>query len=334
MFNKIQNLKFKNQNHNLKLKIFLIILNFGLSFWILVFGFWISSFAQDKIVAIVNSDIITQKDLNDFINFMHLQLRENYKGEELETKIQSMKLDLLDRLIEDRLILQEAKKKIEVKPNVWIGMEPDENKVKARMDEIKKRYPTEVEFQRALSQQGLTQADIELKIKEQLLMYNIIEYKIRSKIVIKPSEVTEFYQENIQQFKTTQQREVTSISIKDENLANDIYNRLIKGDDLNKIINEQHLTTDKIMASQNEELRKDIEDAIFKLNINQISQPLKINAAFYIFRLDEIIPSHQQNLAEAQERIYTYLFEQKLQEGLSRWLDEIKKDSYIEILQN
>ncbi len=63
-------------------------------------------FAQDKIAAIVNNDIITQKDLDDFLNFMRIQLSQDYSGKELENKIQAMKPDLLDRLIEDRLILQ------------------------------------------------------------------------------------------------------------------------------------------------------------------------------------------------------------------------------------
>ena len=70
----------------------------------------IELYAQDKIIAIVNSDVITQKDLNDFLNFMRMQLMTEYKGKELENKIQSMKLDLIDKLVEDRLILQQAKK--------------------------------------------------------------------------------------------------------------------------------------------------------------------------------------------------------------------------------
>ncbi len=68
------------------------------------------AYAQDKIVAIVNEDVITKRDLDEFIVFTRIQLSREYQGRELETKLQSMKLDLLNKLIEDRLILQEAKK--------------------------------------------------------------------------------------------------------------------------------------------------------------------------------------------------------------------------------
>src|SRR3989338_6450398 len=67
-------------------------------------------FAQDKIVAIVNNEVITQKDLDDFLNFMRMQYAQELKGRELENKIQSMKIVLLDKLIEDRLMLQDAQK--------------------------------------------------------------------------------------------------------------------------------------------------------------------------------------------------------------------------------
>ena len=118
-------------------------------------------FAQDKIVAVVNNEIITQKDLNDFVNFMRMQLSIELTGEQLEQKIQSMKADLLNKLIEDRIILQEAKKN-----KVLV----DENRVKAKIDEIKGHYGREAEFQAALVQQGLAQADLELRLREQLLI--------------------------------------------------------------------------------------------------------------------------------------------------------------------
>ncbi|MDO8488897.1 MAG: SurA N-terminal domain-containing protein, partial [Candidatus Omnitrophota bacterium] len=65
--------------------------------------------ALDKVVAIVNNEIITQKDLNDFLNFMRLQYSRQLKGKALEEKIGTMKQDLLQRLIEDRLMLAQAK---------------------------------------------------------------------------------------------------------------------------------------------------------------------------------------------------------------------------------
>ena len=80
-------------------------------------------YALDKVIAVVNSEVITQKDLADFLNFMRLQYSRQFQGKALEEKVDSMKKDLLQRLIEDRLILQQAKlDKLSVEPSRgWFG---------------------------------------------------------------------------------------------------------------------------------------------------------------------------------------------------------------------
>ena len=280
-------------------------------------------FAQDKIIAIVNKDIITQKDLNDFVNFMRVQLAAEYQGEQLETKIQSMKLDLLDKLIEDCLILQEAKK-----DNIKI----DPDRIKARISEIKKHYGSDSEFQNSLAKQGLVQADIEEKIREQMLMYIVIDEKIKSKIIIKPGEVTDFYQENTGKFILPEQREFASITIDNGSKAFEVFDKLKGGQELQEVANGYSLTIDKLNSARAGQLRKDIEEILFKMNIGQISAPVKIENNYYIFKLNNIIPPRHQNLSEVQDEIYEMLFNKKMQEALTKWLDELKERSYIKIL--
>ena len=280
------------------------------------------TYAQDKIVAIVNSDIITQKDLNDFVNFMRIQLATKYEGEELESKTQSMKLDLLDKLIEDRLILQKAKKN---------NIKVDENVVNAKIDEIKKRYASDKEFQNTLYQQGLSQADIGMRVKEQLLMYNIINSQVKSKIVINPGEITDFYQRNTEEFSMPQEREFESVTVNDKDLAKNIFNDLKNTQDLKAVAEKYGLSVNHLSVKKGQELRKDIEEVIFKLKPQDISGPIAVEKDFYIFKLVNITAPRQQNLSEVQEKISTFLFEKKLQENLAKWLDELKQQAYIKI---
>jgi len=282
-------------------------------------------YAEDKVVAVVNNEIITQKDLNDFLNFIRMQYSQQFKGKALEEKVGAMRLDLLQRLIEDRIMLQQAKTdKIAIQSS----------RLKDRIDEIKKRYPSEAEFERDLAKQGLVLADLEKKMREQMLMYNIVEQKVRNKVVVWPEEITNFYNQNKQQFLKPEERVLTVISFDDENAAKTVSYQLRSGKKIEELAGRYTFTIDKLSALQGQQLRAEIEDTVFKLGINEVSNPVKIEEKYYIFRLDGILGSQQLSLIESQDKIQAYLFEKKLQEALTKWLDELKKQSYIKILEN
>lgn len=281
--------------------------------------------AQDKVVAIVNNEIITQKDLNDFLNFIRLQYSREFKGKVLEEKVGAMRQDLLQRLIEDRIMLQEAKtEKIAIEPA----------RIKSRISEIKKRYPSESEFERDLAKQGLAQVDLENKMREQMLSYNVIELKVRSKVVVGPDEITNFYNQNKREFLKPEERVLTVINLDDEDMAKALSYQLRSGKKLEELATRFTFTTDTLSALQGQQLRSEIEDTVFKLGLNEISNPVMIEGKYYIFKLDSIIGSQQASLDEAQDKIQAYLFDKKLQEAMAKWLDELKKRSYIKILEN
>jgi len=281
-----------------------------------------SLYAEDKIVAIVNNEVITQKDLNDFLNFMSMQLSRQFKGKELENKIDSIKSDLINRLIEDRIILQEAKKE-------KLGF--DESRIKAKINEIKKNYATETAFQADLMKQGLTQADLENKIREQFLMYQIIEQKVRNRISVKPDEVTKFYDSNKNEFSSGEGREIEAFAFENEDLATSFAYNLKSGKAPGDLAARYPFTVNRFSASLGEDLKKEIEDAVFKLGINEISDVVKTDDKYYVFRLINIIPPKKHSLAEAQYKIQSFLFEKKMQEELAKWIDELKRKSYIKI---
>ena len=281
------------------------------------------SFAQEKIVAIVNDDIVSQKDLNDFLNFMRIKLSSEYKGKVLLEKVEAAKKDLVDKLIEDRLILQEAKKS---------GVKVDNSRIKAKIEDMKKGFPTSLDFQQALAREGMVEADIENKIREQMLMYNIVEAHVRRKIVIHPAEVTEFYNRNISTFNTPEERALVSLVVDKETLAKEIVNSVKTGSRLEDVAAKYNIVLNKLNVARSGELRKDIEDAVFGIKSGELSQAVKIDDKFYIFRVDNIIMPRQQNLDEAREIITSLLYERKMQEGLERWLGELKKNAFIKIV--
>ncbi|MDD5255725.1 MAG: peptidyl-prolyl cis-trans isomerase [Candidatus Omnitrophica bacterium] len=278
--------------------------------------------AQDKIIAVVNNDIITQKDYDDFLNFMRVQLSQEYDEEELEEKIASMKTDLLDRLIEDRLILQEAMR---------IKIQPDEAKVKARINDLKKQYETDAEFHQALSRQGLVQADLEKRIRDQLLMFTVVDAKVRSKVIVTPAEITAYYQEHAQDFRSPLKRRVSYVLCDSKRVAEEVQSALNSSDDFAAVAASFNLTPGTLSAAKDQSLKKEIEEVVFRLKLKEVSSPVAIGDSYYIFRLEELIPAEVLSLAQAQEHIRGALYEEKLKQIMDSWIQEMRSRSYIKI---
>lgn len=298
--------------------------------------FNVECFAQDKIIAIVNKDIITQKDLDDFTNFMRMQISQDSGQEHLEERIEQIKPGLIDRLVEDRLILYEAKKILQEakdKKNLMLVryLEPDRGKIDERLSQMRKQYDSDLQFQSALSAQGFNVADIRTRLEDQILMRNIIEYKIKSSIAVNPSEVTDFYNANRQEFYTAQERMVSVIVVDKLKQVNEIFLKLKDPRQWDKVISDYKLKTDKLSVFKDQDLREDINAAVFSLQAGQISKPLKAGDKYYIFRLDSINESRPQTLQEVQDKISAYLSNLKTQSKMADWLKELRSKAYIKI---
>jgi len=285
----------------------------------------ISSYAQDKVVAIVNKDIITQKDLTDFLNFMALQLSAKYPSWQVEERMEAAKADILNRLIEDKLILQEAKKD---------NLRVDENRLRAKMEQMIRQFPTTGDFEQSLAQQGLTPADIESKMREQMLIYSIVEYKIKSRIVVEPAEVTDFYQKNAEEFNEPEGRKVSAFIFTEQPLALEVLGFLSKGGKIQEAAENYSLPLEDFGVIRKGQSQKEIEDAIFNLQPGETSGLVKVGDRYYILKVEEVVAAKQHALAEVQDKIRSVIFENKMQEALVKWLDELKKKYYVEIKQS
>lgn len=279
-------------------------------------------FAQDRIIAIVNKDIITQTEVTNFARFLRMQLAAKYKGKELEDKFEEMLPDVLNRLVEDKLILQEAKK---------AGIKADENRLKGRIQQMKERYVSEKDFMDDIVKNGLTLGDVEAKIKDQLMMFQIVEEKIKDKIVIKPQEVTNFYEEHRLEFSSSAQRRVISLTADDFSKASQALAEIKNGRDFQETANDLGLEVQDLGRIEAGQLNKELDQAISVLQVDEVSDIVRFEGKFYIFKLLELIPAKERPFEEVKPEIYNYLVEQQMQERVTVWLDELKLKSYIEI---
>lgn len=292
--------------------------------------------ASDGIVAIVNDEVITLKDLREYLSMVHMSLTASkLTPGEIKEAMAYYQENGLQKLIDERLKIHQADKlELVIRPEA----------VDKRIREIKKQYPSEKVFSDELIAQGMTMTDLKKKVLDQFKAYYAEELEVRSKIIVSPQEVTAYYQNNPAEFLDPERANVVSIFIP---FNNDKKAAEQQAREALAIINDpQELAKypkglEDVAAkfsgvSSPDTLKKgevlpEVAQAVFALEPNETTGPISTENGIYLFKLIEKFPESTLSLDEAKDRIYDMIFQKKLNERREAWLKKLREESYIEI---
>jgi peptidyl-prolyl cis-trans isomerase SurA len=136
--------------------------------------------------AVVNGKEIKRDEVDKYY-----RTRVNPEGQEpsLEESL-SQKLNVLDELINNEILLEKAKK---------LNLEASDGEVEDKFTELKSPY-TEDEFQRRLKDQAMTVEVLKLELRRQLSIQKLLNREVVAKISITDQDVNDFYNANKAQF--------------------------------------------------------------------------------------------------------------------------------------
>src|SRR3989339_1098238 len=135
----------------------------------------------NKTIAKVNDDVILQTDYDKVANPVVEQIKSNYSDtmtkEEIEKKITEIKKELLDQMIDQKLLLQEAKKRdLKVsKREVDDGIGTIKDRFKRKNGKTLSAVESDAEFNSELKKQNLTMVKFRDKLREDIMVNKLIE---------------------------------------------------------------------------------------------------------------------------------------------------------------
>jgi peptidyl-prolyl cis-trans isomerase SurA len=142
--------------------------------------------------AMVNGQEIKREDVDKYY-----RTRVNPEGQEpSQEEALSLKLNVLDELISNEIMLERAKK---------LNLEASDGEVEDKFTELKSPY-TEDEFQRQLKDRGVTVDDLKKDLRRQLSIQKLLNREVVAKISITDQDVTDAYNANKAQFNVAEPR--------------------------------------------------------------------------------------------------------------------------------
>lgn len=213
-------------------------------------------------------------------------------------KLQLDKSLVLDQMISEKLLIQEAK---------YMGLEED-NDV---LEQIK-------------------------KITEQILVQVLIEREILDKIKVNDEEVLEYYEQNKDGFTEKEQVHLYNILLETEEEAQDVLEQLEAGGDFSEIAIEKSAGPSATQGGDLGYLTRgtiipEIEEVVFALELEELSEVIKTDFGFHILKITEKKPETVKALEEVKEDIIQTLLPDKQKEAFENFLEELKSKSEIEI---
>ena len=153
--------------------------------------------------AVVNNDPIFQSELDQEAEpFLDRYKKTAPEEEQTREKFASLKQEVLDRLIEEKLLLQEAKRKqLRVtKAEVERGMEQFKEPFSAGPDG-QPRGPKDIEeeFHKQLEKEGLTLEQLRDRVEEQIMKVRLIETEVKAKVQMPPDDQVRKFFDKIRQ---------------------------------------------------------------------------------------------------------------------------------------
>ncbi|MFH1077308.1 MAG: peptidyl-prolyl cis-trans isomerase [Pseudomonadota bacterium] len=299
----------------------------------------VASEVLDRVVAVVNSDIITLSELEGAFQPYAGQIRsENYPLVKEQAIIKQAKKDMLEHLIEKKIeegLISE--KDIHV---------PDEDVDKTMYRVREQNGHTEEELVQLLKKDGITLNQYKDQLREQILHARLVNQEVRAKIVITEGEIREYYDKHREQYqgeerfhialiyiKASDKKDMTEVLEEGRKIAKEIATGLLF-DEAARLYSEA-AGSEKggdLGSFSLDELVPSLQEAVKRLKPGEISPVISTEDGAQIVKLIEKEGKSAKYFEQAKEEIHQELFQKKVEEEYTAWLAGLKKKAYIKML--
>jgi peptidyl-prolyl cis-trans isomerase SurA len=296
----------------------------------------------DKIIAVVNDDIITLAEFNTAFDPVLKNIEANYKGTDKGAIINQYKEAILKRLVENLLIEQEAKK---LGKNVAIK---DEEVMDVIRDMIAKKNSNMEEFKMNLVREGTSLESLKKEIRSQLLRMKLLRWEIKSKVMVSDEEIGEYYTKNRQDYEGKEAARLkqiflavpakadkkTKAKIKEE--AGQLRKRALAGEPFELLAVKYSQGPGAAQGGDIGFIEKGtiiaaVDSVAFSLPMGQLSEVIESDIGFHIIKVVDKKGAGLKPIAAVREEIKAKIEDEKLEKKYDEWISSVRKKSFIEI---
>lgn len=322
-------------------------------FWLVLYVFVclptvsVNAAIVDRNVAIVNQEAITLSEVDEIGKAYFQQIARNVPPAQQEAAIAQTRRQIIEKLIDQRLLLQEAKK---------YGITVTDAEVNGAVQRVLDNNKIDMQrFREELARIGMTERQYRNDLRDQLLGTKLINFEVRARVVIPENTIRSYYDNEYSEQQATgyhilQIGCVWDMPDRSGNVLNKaaakvkaekIRQMVMKGKDFRELAK---LHSDMPSARNNgdlgtfgkEDMAPSMQEVISQLRQGEVSEIVEVENSFQFFKLlssvTPDIPAVKPPYEEVKEKIQEKLYNEAMEKRFQTWIQGIRERAYIRVL--
>ena len=296
----------------------------------------------DRIVAVVNDDIITYLEVQEEMSPYEAQIKAvGYDPEKEQQMLYRVRKDIVKKLVDKKITDQEIKRH-----KISISDEDIDNNI----ERIKKdKLWTDEDFREALEREGMTVESYRKNMKEQALRTRLLNTTVKSKIVITKEDVAAYYANNIEKYQGERTYHLRNIIMRvledagtDEKQAvlekmENVHAALDNGTSFESLAREY---SESSLAKSGGDLgylayknfSPQLKEALDSLSSGEYTTVLDTDQGYQVFYIENMQQENVTSLEEVYEEIEEILFKELSEKAFNDWLEGLREASHIKVI--
>ena len=301
---------------------------------------------SQNIAAVVNGEKIPMSELDQYAGIQQLvmtlyQRNQQFasvllNSEEGKNLINKYKKQKLDELVKQKLMKQEAKER-----GLSVSQKEKEKRFQQHISQIKNRYKmSEDQLMQTLKKQGIKSLDQYKKMFLSNNANNMLISKLREDVVdkveVSDKEIKEHYNKNKNMYKQEEQVKASHILVDTKEKAKEVKNKLNNGSNFKEMVKEY--STDKGSVEnggdvgyfkENGQMVSSFSKAAFKLNVGQISDPVKSQFGYHIIKVTDKKEAKTQTLEEVKNQIKQSIKKSRQSDVWNKFVKQLREEAEV-----
>ena len=315
-----------------------------LSFLILLASLWLEPvFAAEvcnRLVAVVNNDVITLYELNNRMKEM-----TGVPVEELMQKNEAMYREARQKILE--LLIDEKIAQAKIKE---LRIQVSDKQVDNFLEKMKRdNQLTQEDLVAGLEKEGLSYEKYRERIRRDIERSQLIEYEVRSKIIIRDEAIQKYYEEHKGTFGVAEKVHLAGIFLMRKNVkseeemrelyrkAQDLSAKLKAGADFGQMAGTY---SEGPGAKQGgdlgqftvEHLEAGLKSVVEALPEGGVSDPLARPNGIQIIKVVKKQTGKIRSLEEMKEAIFEILYREEVNRRYQIWIKELRDSAYTRVI--